>query len=339
MRKVLLTIFPPLLLLAVVSAAYFFYALYGVPSVDNRSAASTDTVTVTVVKGRAFSSITRELYDHDLIKYPRIIKTYARLRQFDKKVHTGTYRFTRGERPIDILRRLVEGDVLKILVTIPEGFTARQIAGALARRAGLDSTAFMDAAFDPDLLARRQIEIPSIEGYLFPDSYRIPWGSREEAVVDMMLARLDEVFDPSLRRRAASIDMSPHEVLTLASIIEAEARLAEERATISAVYHNRMKRGMKLEADPTVAYAMGEYKGRLLYKDLEIDSPYNTYLHHGLPPGPICNPGEGSIAAALYPDSTSKALYFVAQGDGSHIFSLTLREHLAAVRKVRQADM
>jgi UPF0755 protein len=339
MRKALLTIFPPLLLLVVVAAAYFFYALYGVSSADDRTAGAADTVIVTVSEGRAFSSITRELYEQDLVRYPRIIKAYARLRQYDKRVHTGTYQFTHGDRPIDILRKLVQGDVLKILVTIPEGFTARQIAGTLARRAGVDSTAFIDAATNPDLLARRQITIPSIEGYLFPDSYRIPWGSEERAVVDMMLARLDEVIDASLLRRAASMNMSQHEVLTMASIIEAEARLPEERATISAVYHNRLKRGMKLEADPTVAYAMGEYKGRLLYKDLEIDSPYNTYLHYGLPPGPICNPGEGSIAAALYPDSTSKALYFVARGDGSHIFSMTLREHLAAVRKVRQGNM
>jgi UPF0755 protein len=339
MRKVLLTVFPPLLLLVVVSVAYFFYALYGVPSTDKRTSRAADTVTVTVSKGRAFSTITRELYDQDLIKYPRIIKAYARLRQYDKKVHTGTYQFTRGDRPIDILRKLVDGDVLKVLVTIPEGFTARQVAGTMALQAGLDSTAFANVAMDPDLLARRHIQIPSIEGYLFPDSYRIPWGSEERAVVDMMLARLDEVYDVSLQRRAASMSLSQHEVLTLASIIEAEARLPEERSTISAVYHNRLRRRMKLEADPTVAYAMGEYKGRLLYKDLEIDSPYNTYIHYGLPPGPICSPGEESIVAALYPDSTSKALYFVARGDGSHIFSLTLREHLAAVRKVRQADM
>jgi UPF0755 protein len=338
-RKAVLTIFPPLLLIVVVSAAYCFYALYGAPSTDDAPPGAADTVSVTVTKGRAFSNITRELHDHGLIRYPRIINAYALIRKYDKRIHTGTYQFVRGEKPIDILARLVDGDVLKILVTIPEGFTARQIAGAMAKQAGLDSTAFIDAAIQPELLAHRNIEISTIEGYLFPDSYRIPWGSEPQAVVAMMLSRLDEVFNPSLLRRAEAIEMTPHEVLTLASIIEAEARLPAERATISAVYHNRLKRRMKLEADPTVAYAMGEYKGRLLYKDLEIDSPYNTYLHNGLPPGPICCPGEGSIAAALYPDSTSKALYFVARGDGSHIFSLTLREHLAAVRQVRQAEM
>jgi UPF0755 protein len=130
--------------------------------------------------------------------------------------------------------------------------------------------------------------------------------------------------------------MTPHEVLTLASIVEAESRVPDERARISAVYHNRLRRKMRLEADPTVAYAMGGYKGRLLYADLEIDSPYNTYRRFGLPIGPICSPGEASIRAALYPDTTADDLYFVARGDGSHIFSKTLKEHNAAVRKVRR---
>jgi UPF0755 protein len=130
--------------------------------------------------------------------------------------------------------------------------------------------------------------------------------------------------------------MTPHEVLTLASIIEAESRVPEERARISSVYHNRLRRKMRLEADPTVAYAMGGYKGRLLYADLEIDSPYNTYRRTGLPIGPICSPGEASIRAALYPDTTVDDLYFVARGDGTHIFSRTLKEHNAAVRRVRR---
>jgi UPF0755 protein len=151
-----------------------------------------------------------------------------------------------------------------------------------------------------------------------------------------MLSRLEEVFDASMLQRALSIGMTPHEVLTLASIIEAETRMPDERARVSAVYHNRLRRGMRLEADPTVAYAMGGYKGRLLYADLEIDSPYNTYRNRGLPVGPINNAGRASIMAALYPDSSSGDLYFVARGDGTHIFSRTLRDHNRAVQSVRQ---
>jgi UPF0755 protein len=338
-RKILSVAIPFVLLVIIVSVLYISYALYHAPLASDSSDREGDTLSIVVTEGRAFSSITRELSDQGLIKYPKIINAYASVRKFDKQIHTGTYRFTTADRPVDIIAKLVDGDVLKILVTIPEGYTAKQIAGALAQQAGLDSTEFITAATNPSLLTQRKIDIPVIEGYLFPDSYLIPWGSAPQAIVDMMLTRLDEVLSPVLQQRADSMKMTQHEVLTLASIIEAEARLPEERATISAVYHNRLRRRMKLEADPTVAYAMGEYKGRLLYKDLEIDSPYNTYRNYGLPPGPICCPGQGSIIAALYPDSTSKALYFVARGDGSHIFSLTLREHLAAVKKVRQTKM
>jgi UPF0755 protein len=150
-----------------------------------------------------------------------------------------------------------------------------------------------------------------------------------------MIDRLGEVLDEGRRERAREIGFTTHDVLTLASIVEAETRLAEELPLVSAVYHNRLEKGMRLEADPTVAYAMGGYKGRMYFKHLEIDSPYNTYKYGGLPPGPICSPGEAAIDAALYPDSTFEALYFVAKGNGGHIFSLTLKDHLAAVREVK----
>jgi len=182
---------------------------------------------------------------------------------------------------------------------------------------------------------RRGVEAPTLEGYLFPDTYHVPFGAGAGDVVGQMLARFDDVFVDSLSARAAEIGMTPHQALTLASIIEAEARVPEERPTISAVYHNRLRKGMRLEADPTVAYAMGGFRGRLLYVHLETDSPYNTYKNKGLPPGPICSPGEAAIRAALYPRPGVGALYFVARGDGSHIFSMTLREHLSAIKQVR----
>jgi UPF0755 protein len=192
------------------------------------------------------------------------------------------------------------------------------------------------AITDPEVRRRREIPAPSLEGYLFPDTYRVPWGAGAPDIVRQMLSRTDEAFAAYLDRCAA-MGWTPHEVLTMASIIEAEARVGEERSLISAVYHNRLRRGMRLEADPTVAYAMGGYRGRLLYRDLEIDSPYNTYRNGGLPPGPICSPGAASIRAALYPDPDSDALYFVARGDGSHVFSRTLEEHERAVRAARRA--
>jgi UPF0755 protein len=151
-----------------------------------------------------------------------------------------------------------------------------------------------------------------------------------------MVSRANAAWSEDFDRRARDVGMSRHQILTLASIVEAEARVPDERATIAAVYHNRLKKGMRLEADPTVAYAMGGFRGRLYYKDLEIDSPYNTYRRTGLPPGPICNPGAESIRAALYPAGGVDALYFVARGDGRHVFSTTLRDHNAAVREARK---
>jgi UPF0755 protein len=291
-------------------------------------------VRATVTSGEPFVRVVRGLYESGVIRNPRALRVYAALRRVDRSIKTGTYEFTIGEPAADILDRLVEGDILRVSVTIPEGFMMWEIAGAF-QVAGVDSADLVAAIRDDEIRARRRIEAGSLEGYLFPDTYRVPWATEPGEVVGMMMARLDGVFVDSLFARAVEIGMTPHEALTLASIVEAEARVADERARIAAVYHNRLRRGMRLEADPTVAYAMDGYRGRLLYRDLEIDSPYNTYRNTGLPPGPICSPGEASIRAALYPDPDTNELYFVARGDGSHLFSHTLREHQAAVKKVR----
>ena len=294
------------------------------------------TVRITVPSGQAFAVLVDRLSDEGLLASPWAVKTYASMRGYDRRVKWGTYEFHTGDPPLDIIGRLVSGDVLMVNVTIPEGYTVWDIAGAY-QAASIDSVNTLEALRDPDVLRRRRIEAPSLEGYLFPDTYRIRWGGSPESVAAMMLERLDEVFDASMLQRAAEMGTTPHEVLTLASIVEAETKVPEERVLVSAVYHNRLRRNMRLEADPTVAYAMGGYKGRLLYADLEVDSPYNTYRRHGLPPGPICSSGRASILAALYPDSSSDALYFVARGDGSHVFSRTLRAHRAAVDRVRRS--
>jgi UPF0755 protein len=294
-------------------------------------------VLFTVENGEPFSRVAARLEEEGLISHRRPVALYAWLRRYDRRVKAGTYRLEFGQRPRDILGKLVLGDVHKVSVTIPEGYTHYQIAGELAAVADVDSAVFADLMSDDGLRMKVGVTAASLEGYLFPDTYLIPWGTGPEAIAEMMAARLDEVFDADASERAGKMGMTRHEVLTLASIVEAEARLPEELPLISAVYHNRLKRGMRLEADPTVAYAMGGYKGRLYYKDLEIDSPYNTYKHAGLPPGPIGNPGRAAIRAALHPDSTCRAIYFVAQGNGGHIFSLTLEEHLAAIRRIKKA--
>ncbi len=289
----------------------------------------------TVERGEPFVRVARRLEREGIIRHSRMLESYAAVMRRDRRIHAGTYWISAAQAPVAILTRLVSGDVLKVNVTIPEGYTMWEIAGAMTA-AGLDSVEVLAAIADPDRIARRRIPAPTLEGYLFPDTYQVPWGADAGSVVDAMLERLDEVFGDSLAVLAARRGMSPHEVLTLASIVEAEARVPSERAAIAAVYTNRLRRHMRLEADPTVAYAMGGYRGRLLYADLQIDSPYNTYRNPGLPPGPICSPGRASILAALHPDPNTDALYFVARGDGTHIFSRTLREHKAAVKKVRR---
>lgn len=291
-------------------------------------------VRVDVARGTPFNVVVKDLHERGLVRRDWPLRAYARLRRWERKVQSGTYAFAVGERPVDLLDKMVRGDVLKIPVTVREGLTVWEISGAFGR-AGIDSVAILDATRDPVICEKLDIPVPSLEGYLFPDTYHVPFGVSASDVVAQMLDRLDEVFDEATRARASEMGMTAHAVLTLASIVEAEAQVPGERSLIAGVYHNRLRRGMRLEADPTVAYAMGGYRGRLFFKDLEIESPYNTYRNPGLPPGPICSPGVASIRATLYPDTTITALYFVARGDGSHIFSLTLREHEAAIREIR----
>lgn len=293
-------------------------------------------VRIEVTRGMSFGQIVGTLRERGLVRREWPLRAYARLRGWERRVQSGMYAFSVGERPVDLLDRMVRGDILRIPVTIPEGMTTWEIAGAFTR-AGIDSVAMFSATRDAEACADLGLPVASLEGYLFPDTYQVPFNATPAEVVTQMLVRLEEIIDDRALERAQALGMNTHAVLTLASIVEAEARVDGERSLIAAVYHNRLRRGMRLEADPTVAYAMGGFRGRLLYKDLEIDSPYNTYRHAGLPPGPICSPGEASINATLYPDTATTALYFVARGDGSHIFSRTLREHEAAIRDIRRA--
>lgn len=292
-------------------------------------------VRFTVEEGAGFAAVANELARRGLVRRPWTLELFARVTGDDRRVQRGTYEFDAGTPAVDVLRALVRGDVLAYFVTIPEGFNVWQVAGAFDS-AGVDSSRLLATVTDAGVAREFEIPAATLEGYLFPDTYRVPFGSTARQVTEPMVTQARGAWTGDFDRRAKEIGMTRHQVLTLASIVEAEAQVADERATIAAVYHNRLKRRMRLEADPTVAYAMGGFRGRLYYKDLEIDSPYNTYRRAGLPPGPICNPGEASIRAALYPAEGVDALYFVARGDGRHVFSSTLREHNAAVAEARR---
>jgi UPF0755 protein len=248
----------------------------------------------------------------------------------------GTYEFAPGQSWGDVLASLADGRSLLINVTIPEGFALKRIAATLARALDVPEDSVVAAASDTALRRRLDVPTPTVEGYLFPDTYQFAPGTSAREAVNLMVDRFESVWKEEWSIRGRAMAMTRHDLVTLAAIIETEARKAEERPVISAVYHNRLKRGMRLQADPTVQYALGRHVDRVLFKDLEIDSRYNTYKYAGLPPGPIASPGAPSMAAAANPASVP-FLYFVAHPDGHHEFRTTFKEHTEAVRAARRA--
>jgi UPF0755 protein len=252
------------------------------------------------------------------------------------QVEAGEYELSTTMPPAIILRKLVTGDVVKYRITIPEGYTVRQIALYLQDEGIIeDHEQFLKLAFSAEFSAGLGIEGKSVEGYLFPDTYLLPKGVSAGEIIKTMVGKFKRVYEPDFARRAAELGMTERGVVILASIIEKETGLAEERPLISAVFHNRLKRGIPLCSDPTVIYGVPAFDGNLRKRDLERMTPYNTYLRRGLPPGPIANPGRSSILAALYPAAV-EYLYFVSRNDGSHYFSTTLREHNEAVWQYQQ---
>ncbi len=245
-----------------------------------------------------------------------------------RHVRAGTYRIFSGMNSFQILSKLTRGDILSRKVTIPEGFNIYQIADRLEANAICGSGAFLDYASDETFLKSLRIDSPTAEGYLFPDTYVFPEGSDPRDIIGVMYKKMKNILGD---RPAYGPGMSVHELLTMASLVEKEAKVYNEREFISSVFHNRLRKKMKLDCDPTVRYAVKKFTGPITVSDLRSDSPYNTYRHNGLPPTPICSPGRESILAAMYP-MKSEYLFFVAKNDGSHYFSKTLKEHNEAVR-------
>ncbi len=253
-------------------------------------------------------------------------------------IRAGEYRFSRPVSPAQVGRVLLEGRVLLHAVTVPEGATRWQVAEALARAGFGDAEEALAATAMAQLVADLDPEAATLEGYLYPDTYLAPAGTPAERIVRRMVERFRREWSPARAARAARLGMSVREVVTLASIIEAETPVAAERPLVSAVLHNRLRRGMRLQTDPTVLYAMrlaGIRERRIRRSDLRRDSPYNTYVVAGLPPGPIGNPRAAAIDAALYPADVDY-LYFVARNDGTHQFSRTLAEHNRMVEKYQR---
>jgi UPF0755 protein len=298
--------------------------------------AETDSVSIIIEPGDSMIRVVNKLNQAGLTRGGTGIRLISKITGKDRHIQTGRYDFQKGVTPYSVFRKITQGDVTLREVTIPEGLTIREIAGILKRGLDIDSAQFVSLATDDKVAKDLGIPADNLEGYLFPDTYRFSWGTTSEEAIHILVGQFQKTFNDTLRRRAEEIGFSLAKAVTLASMVEAEAKDGDEREMISAVYHNRLKRGMLLQCDPTVIYALLGLDRPLLLADLEVDSPYNTYKHAGLPPGPICNPGKASLVAALYPADVDY-LYFVAQGDGTHVFSTTLRQHNNARLKIKQA--
>jgi UPF0755 protein len=277
---------------------------------------------VVVERGLSYSQIAERFTASGLIRDETLFLVLGRVFGIEHRARAGRYRFRPTSNMIDILNTTYRERVL-----IRPGKTLEGISQILFSKASVDSVGFLALAHDSAFVADLGIPSATAEGYLFPETYDVEWQESAESIVRRMVSRFFKSFDESLRARARQIGMTVNEAVTLASIIEKEAMLDRERPLISAVFHNRLKVGMKLQADPTVRYALKKWSGRVLYRDLKVDSPFNTYVVYGLPPRPICNPGLASLVAAVFPLPGSEDLYFVAQGDGSHYFSPNAREH------------
>lgn len=290
---------------------------------------------VFIPDGTSFQQVAALLERERLIRSRSAFLLLGRAQSAERKIHAGEYELNPGMTPAEILSKLMSGQIVLRTMTIPEGSTMAQIAETAGQQGVADSQEVSRLLRDRAFISALGIRAETLEGYLYPDTYKFPRGAKAKDVLAAMVERLRQVYGPELQARAHDLKMTQHQVLTLASVIEKETGVNEEREEISAVFHNRLKKGIPLQSDPTVIYGLPAFDGNIRKKDLSSPSPYNTYRVAGLPPGPIANPGIDAIRAALYP-SNSRALYFVSKNDGTHQFSSTLAEHNEAVEKYQK---
>ncbi len=329
-RKPVFLIILVILILALVSSLYItFWMPY--------SAHNDKPKVLSIPKNANLKQITEILFENDVIYSETTFKIAAKLLGLDDKLFPGTYTFKNGLSNLEVLRIIsVAEQPTVIKITIREGLTVKQTAALLHNKYNLDSSKFLRIVNDREYLkSSLKLDVTNIEGYLSPNTYIFQSEPDEENLIRMMVNETKRIFSDSLMEIIRSKNMSMHEILTMASIVEGEARKEEERPIIAGVYYNRLKKRMPLEADPTVQYSIKDGPRRLFYRDYKTPSPYNTYLHPGLPPGPVNNPGEKSIMAAINP-AKHPYIYFVADGTGGHIFTKTHSEHINAKRKVRR---
>ena len=314
-------------LLAAVSGIYWISGCIQRPYDPNASE-----VLFTISPGQGLNTIAAHLEEQHLIANQTCFKIYTRYKRAATKLKAGEYLISAAHPPARILDTFLQGKERLFPVTIPEGLTMDEIAQKFAEKGFCTQEDFLSLCRDPEFI--RELNIPShtLEGYLFPDTYLFPNHADCRMIIRKMTDTFHAVFTPEWKKRAGEMGFSVQEIVTLASMIEMETGDPSERHMISSVFHNRLKRRMRLESDPTVIYGDKDFKGRIRTKHLRRETPYNTYKIFGLPLGPIANPGAKALEAALYPDSSSY-LYFVSKNDRTHYFSKTLAEHNRAVRK------
>lgn len=283
-----------------------------------------------VLEGSILSDVACELEMKGIITRKNLFLIWARLMGYGRNIKAGEYRLSPEMPPLKILNILARGIIVNHPVTIPEGFTRAQIGKLLGEKSLVDEKEFLIITGDPKTANSYGISGPGLEGYLYPDTYQLSRGLSTASVVDVLVKHFWKVIMP-FQERMKEQGMTMEQVVILASIVEKETGRAEERPVIASVFLNRMKKGIRLESDPTVIYGIKDFDGNLRRKDLVTRTPYNTYVIRGLPPGAIANPGQEAIRAILYPAET-EYLYFVSKNDGSHHFSKTFSEHNRAVR-------
>lgn len=313
-------------------SAWFSFEFYFAPKTSPKK------IFFVVDKGQGVHDIAQNLKEKGVIKNRQSFLLGYNIYYSSKSLKAGEYMFNLPMSPKDILKMLTDGKVYLHSLTIPEGLTRKDIARHLESLHFTDEEEFLAASSKTEIISSLDKETANLEGYLFPETYHFPKGISAEKIISTLVSQFKEVFSEVWQKRAGEIKMTPREVVILASLIEKETSLPEEKKLVSAVFHNRLKIRMKLDCDPTIIYVLkeeGSFKGHLLKKDLKLKSPYNTYRNRGLPPGPICSPGRESLEAALYP-AQEKYLYFVSKKDGSHHFSTSFKDHQNAVRRYRK---
>lgn len=305
-----------------------------------------DSVTFEVKPGYTTKKIARDLKDYGIIKNSHVFVLLTKIRNMDNKVKAGKYSLNSSMTPQQILTKLVLGDTIKVeeKVTIPEGTHLKKIAKILEERNLTKEKDFCEIAVvknfkDKYKFLRNLPDDATLEGFLFPDTYFLPQNQSPKFYIDIFLNRFEEVYikENNFDKKEQKVGLNTQQVIILASIIEAEAKLEKEKPIIASVFYNRLQKGMPLQSCSTVNYAIGRCKEKLSINDTKFDSVYNTYIHIGLPPGPICSPGLSAITAVINPEK-SEYLYFVSNGDGSHTFSKTYTEHKTAIKNIKKIN-